>query len=362
MPDEEPIDPWLGRRLGNYRLERVLGRGGMASVYEAHHVALGTRHALKVLEPVFARHPDVRARFLREGRVQAQFRHAGIARVTDTITGPATALVMEYLRGESLRSLLARGTVSVEVAALLIEDIADALAYAHSLGVVHRDIKPDNIFLAEDDDDGLRAVLLDFGIARVDEMTELTQSGVMMGTPRYMSPEQMDDPRSVDGRTDVFSLAVVLFELLAGVSPHPGATPRAVTLAVLSGRFHTISKVAAVPRTLDAVMERAFAPDREDRFGDVRQFAAAVVDALAAPAPAPVAVHPMADVRPAPPAVSASSVGMPATTWPPVPEAEVAQLLAQRAAGEEVVRCRRCGTRGVVSLRRCRGCGAPLNG
>lgn len=357
MPDEEPIDPWLGRRLGNYRLERVLGRGGMASVYEASHVALGTRHALKVLEPVFARHPDVRARFLREGRVQAQFRHAGIARVTDTITGPATALVMEYLRGESLRALVARGPVSREVAALLIEDIADALAYAHSLGVVHRDIKPDNIFLAEDDDDGLRAVLLDFGIARVQEMTELTQSGVMMGTPRYMSPEQLDDPRSVDGRADVFALAVVLFELLAGVSPHRGETPRAVTLAILSGRHHRISAVAPVPVALDAVMARAFAPDREERFATVRSFAAAAVEALATP----VEGQPMAPAAPASPG-GPSSVGLPATTWPPVPHAEVVEVLAQRAAGEHVVRCRRCGTRGVVSQRRCHGCGAPLTG
>jgi serine/threonine-protein kinase len=349
--DDGLVDPWLGRRLGNYRVDTVIGRGGMASVYEASHVALGTVHALKILEPVFARHPDVRARFLREGRVQAQFRHAGIARVTDTINGPAVALVMERLTGESLRALLDRGPVSPAVASLLVEDIADALAHAHAHGVVHRDIKPDNVFLAEEADGGLRAVLLDFGIARVQDMSELTQSGVMMGTPRYMSPEQLEDPRAVDPRTDVFALGVVLYELLAGVPPHPGEGAREITMAILGGRYPRLSARTGLPAVVDQVVDRALAPDRERRFASVQDLAAAAASALAVPAETD-APPPAPSNRPVP--------AGPAETWPPVPDAEVEQVLAGRAAGRRVVRCRRCGTRGFAAQRRCEGCGAKL--
>ena len=138
---------WVGERLGNYELTDVLGEGGMATVYAANHIALGTAHAVKILAPTFARHPDVRARFLREGRVQAQFRHPGIAQVTDTVQDPVVALVMERLIGRSVRDVLDAGPMSLTAAVLVIQRVAVALEHAHERQVVHRDVKPELPFL-----------------------------------------------------------------------------------------------------------------------------------------------------------------------------------------------------------------------
>lgn len=400
-------DPWLGQRLGNYQIDALLGRGGMASVYRATHVALGTSHAVKVLKDTFAQHPDVKARFLREGRVQAQFRHPGIAQVTDTIASPGVALVMELLAGESLRQVVERGPISLEAAAMIVEDVASALAYAHGLGVVHRDIKPDNIFLAEESEGALRPVVLDFGVARVDEMTTLTQTGILIGTPRYMSPEQFEDPRSVDGRSDVFSLAIVLFEMIAGFTPHPGESPPVIAMSMMNGRFDRISKCSEAPESLDAVMRRALQPEPSDRYDDIEAFAAAVRQALpddgalydtvepiepAHDEPAHIeprtsrgepprsppsgtypglrsTLDPMTPVpAPTPDATGAprprrgplaSGMGF-APTWPPIPDAEVAAVLADRATGASTVACVQCGAANRPDRPRCRRCGTEL--
>lgn len=335
------LDPWIGRRLGNYELEAVLGRGGMASVYRARHVALGTLHAVKILERVFAEHPAVKVRFLREGRVQAQFRHPGIARVTDTLDGDAVALVMELLEGESLREVLARGPVPPDAAAILVEDVADALAYAHARGVVHRDVKPDNVFLAEREE-GMRAVLLDFGIARVEEMSSLTQTGILIGTPRYTAPEQLEDPRRVDGRADVFALGVLLYELLTGQTPHPGDTAREVTVSVLAGRSVPLRRrLPGAPMALEAAIERALCADPVGRTATVEAFAAAVREALGS----------WDDTPPSLPVTDREQ----ALTWPPMPEERVADVLAARRA--EGRTCPRCGVPNRLDQRRCLRCG-----
>lgn len=340
------LDPWIGKRLGNYELEALLGRGGMASVYRVRHVALGTLHAMKILERVYAEHHAVKVRFLREGRVQAQFRHPGIARVTDTLDGPAVALVMELLEGESLREVLERGPVPPDAAAILIGDVGEALTYAHERGVVHRDIKPDNVFLAERED-GMRAVLLDFGIARIQEMTSLTQSGILIGTPRYIPPEQMDDPRKVDARADVFSVAVLLYELLTGVTPHPGETPREVTLSVLSGRTTPLREhLPEASRDLEEALARAFAPDPEHRYPTLEAFTSTVLPHLRSGSVAASAVP------------SAPPERDYALTWPPIPEAQVPRVMAERAL--EGRPCPRCGAPNARGRTACIRCGHLL--
>ncbi|MEZ4320611.1 MAG: serine/threonine-protein kinase [Myxococcota bacterium] len=341
-------DPWLGARLGNYQIDALLGRGGMASVYRAEHVALGTRHAVKILDPLFARHEEVRARFLREGRVQAQFKHPGIAVVTDTVSSPAVALVMELLEGESLREVLERGPISVGAASIVFEDLADALIYAHGKGVVHRDVKPDNVFLAEEEDESLRPVLLDFGIARIDTMNAITRAGIKVGTPLYMSPEQVDDPRQVDGRADVFSLGVVLFEMLTGTTPHEGDTPREIALSMLRGRIPRVSERSAAPRELDAVITRALAPDPELRFPTMAAFRDAVRAALEG--------SDASDAAPARGPFGWASREATASTVPPIPEEKVAAVLAERAA---LAPCPACGADG-TGLDHCVRCGARL--
>ncbi len=347
---QNAVTSWVGERLGNYELNDLLGEGGMASVYAASHIALGTDHAVKILAPSYARHPDVRARFLREGRVQAQFRHPGIAQVTDTIQGPCTALVMERLRGESIRDVLDRGPMSLTAAVLVVQGVAAALEHAHERHVVHRDVKPENIFLATDFRGDVRPVLLDFGVARVQTMNSLTRSGIMIGTPRYMSPEQFDDPRNVDGRSDQFALAAAFFEMVTGFSPHPGDTPPAIAMSKLEGRFHRLSDHRSVPPAMDAVLERGLAPEPTVRFASTEDFAVSLRVALGD-----------GERIETPHSLDRPTLQTPALTWPPVPEEEVEALLADRDRPGRTLGCPQCRARNPPKRTTCRRCGASLS-
>ncbi|MCA9571892.1 MAG: serine/threonine protein kinase, partial [Myxococcales bacterium] len=253
----------------------------------------------------------------------------------------------DLLEGESLREVLQRGPVAPAAAGILVEDIADALSYAHARGVVHRDVKPENVFLAERRGGGLRAVLLDFGIARMNELTSLTQSGVMIGTPRYMSPEQMEDPRSVDARADVFALAVVLFELLTGTTPHPGDNARQVTLSILAGRMLRVSAVLEdVPPELDQQLQRALQPDPARRHPNIEAFATAVLPLLSSTTVAPSREPTEADH---------------ALTWPPMPEDQVRRVLAERALDAPMAPCPQCGALNLAGRTMCMRCGVALH-
>src|SRR6476469_9539496 len=210
-----------------YLLERELGRGGMATVYLAHDLKHERRVALKVL------HPELAAtigphRFLQEIRVTSRLQHPHILPVFDS--GESSGQLwyaMPYVEGESLRQRLTREKqLSVDAALQITRDVAAALACAHQHGVIHRDIKPENILL-----EGEQAVVADFGIARAIDAAggeRLTETGLALGTPAYMSPEQAAGQREVDGRSDIYSLACVLYEMLAGEPPFTGMTARAV--------------------------------------------------------------------------------------------------------------------------------------
>jgi Tol biopolymer transport system component len=259
-----------------YRIERELGRGGMGMVFLAEDLKHGRLVALKVLRPELAQSlgPD---RFLREIRVSAQLNHPHILTLIDS--GSADGFmyyVLPFVEGESLRDRLTRErNLSIDDALRITEEVADALAYAHSTGVVHRDIKPENILF-----EAGHAVVTDFGIAHaVSEAggERLTQTGLAVGTPAYMSPEQALGTEAVDGRADIYSLGCVLYEMLTGEPPYTGPTPQAILARKAVDPVPGIRVVReAVPAALEAVVERALAKVPADRYESAHDFAAAL--------------------------------------------------------------------------------------
>ena len=258
---------------GKYRLTRLLGDGGMGSVYEAEHAVLGTRVAIKVLHPELAGRSGLVERFLQEARVAAQIRSPHVVHVTDvdrTSDGHAY-IVMDLLEGEPLSSVLDRQhKLTTAVACEYTLQILAALEAAHALGVIHRDLKPENVFvtfLAG------RPVLklIDFGIAKA-RRTELPQkkltvAGVVMGTAEYMAPEQARSADKVDGRADIYAAGVMLYEMLAGVRPVSGDDARVIALKVEHGEVTPLVKVAPqVPGELAGLVHRAMAARPELRF------------------------------------------------------------------------------------------------
>ncbi|MGH8491648.1 MAG: serine/threonine-protein kinase [Moraxellaceae bacterium] len=216
-------------RIPGYTLKRKLGQGGMAAVFLATQDSFGREVALKLLVPSLAKEADFAERFMREARTMAQLSHNHIIVVHDVgIAGNLHYYAMAYHNGGDLTQRIRGGGVTVQEALRITRQIADALAYAHEQGIVHRDIKPDNVLFRERDDS---VVLTDFGIAKSlhNEENQLTQAGSTVGTPKYMSPEQARGQK-VDGRSDLYSLGCVLYEMLTGSTPF--MAEEAVTLAI----------------------------------------------------------------------------------------------------------------------------------
>jgi serine/threonine protein kinase/tetratricopeptide (TPR) repeat protein len=269
-----------------YRVDRELGRGGMATVFLAHDLRHDRPVALKVLHPNLTQvlGPD---RFLREIRLCARLQHPHILAVHDS--GDADGqlwFTMPYVEGETLRIRLMReGQLPLDDALRITREVADALHYAHQHGVIHRDVKPENILLsgAQTHDRGLsggyHALLADFGIARAlasESDEQLTESGISLGTPRYMSPEQAMAQRDVDSRTDIYSLGCVLYEMLTGEPPYTGPTPQAVLAKRLTEPVPHVRTSREVPLALERAVTRALARSPADRFSTAAEFAAAL--------------------------------------------------------------------------------------
>ncbi len=264
-----------------YLLEREIGAGGMATVYLARDVRHKRLVALKVVRPELGGREGVE-RFLREIELAARLQHPHILPVFDSGVidegggTPIPYFVMPYVEGETLRQLLQRGgRLPVSAATTIAVEVADALAYAHGKGVVHRDIKPENILLS-----GGHAVVADFGVAKAlergtepgtaDASTRLTRAGMVMGTPHYMSPEQATGDQVVDARSDQYSLACVLYEMLAGEPPFGGATAQTIIARSLTApRPHVGRTRAGVPPALDEVVHRALALEPAGRYRDM---------------------------------------------------------------------------------------------
>ena len=276
MDPAPAIDALRAALSDRYDVERELGRGGMATVYLARDLRHDRRVAIKVLAPDLAAAIG-RDRFHREVRIAAGLQHPHILPVFDSgDAGSLTWYAMPYVEGESLRDLLDRErTLPVERAIGVARQVADALDYAHGQGVVHRDIKPDNILLSRG-----HAMVADFGIARTaarDGTPALTATGLAIGTPAYMSPEQATAEHEVDGRTDVYSLGCVLYEMLVGEPPYTGPTPFAILTKRLTDPVPSPRRLRPeLPREVDGAVMRALALDPADRFATP----AALVDAL----------------------------------------------------------------------------------
>ncbi len=268
---------------GKYRLVRLLGDGGMGSVFEAHHEGLGTRVAIKVLHADLARRAGLVERFLREARVSAQIKSANVVQVMDverTEDGVAY-IVMELLEGEPLSSALEReGKFGVGVACDYVVQILRALEAAHALGVVHRDLKPENVFVTFVAGKPLLK-LIDFGIAKARQMDSqaknLTVAGVVMGTPEYMAPEQAQAADSVDARSDLYAVGVMLYEMIAGMRPVTGDDARVVAVKIQRGEVRPLVHAApGVPPELAGIVHRAMAARPELRFSSATELRLAI--------------------------------------------------------------------------------------
>jgi protein kinase-like protein/WD40 repeat protein len=279
MPDNARLATALADR---YRIEREIGAGGMATVYLARDLKHDREVALKVLRPELAAVIGAE-RFLHEIRITARLDHPHILTLIDS--GEAGGLlyyVLPFVRGESLRTRLEREKqLGITEALAINRQIAGALAYAHQHGVVHRDIKPENILIHEGE-----AVLTDFGIALAVKQAggnRLTETGLSLGTPQYMSPEQATGDRELDARSDLYSLAAVLYETLAGEPPHTGATVQAVIAKLMTERPTRLRTIRdTVPEGVDAAVARALAKVPADRYAGVAEFIHAL-DAAASP-------------------------------------------------------------------------------
>jgi len=299
---------------GQYDVQAEIGRGGMAVVYAAADLRLRRRVALKVLPPEFAFRDDVRRRFQREAEMSARLSHPNIVPIysVDEKDG-LVYFVMALVEGESLASLLMRTPrLPVPAARRILHDVADALAYAHAHGVIHRDIKPDNILL---DAESGRPMVTDFGIARAAESdAQLTVTGIAVGTPAYMSPEQSMGERELDGRSDVYSLGVVGYQMLAGELPFKASnTPAMMMKHVSTLPLPLRERRADCPPALAMAVDRSLAKKPEDRWPGAAAFRDALrsEDEHVAPWRHPEGASP----------ASSSPYSAPAPTWPAPPPA-----------------------------------------
>ncbi|ATB30691.1 serine/threonine-protein kinase [Melittangium boletus] len=284
---------FVGQRFGSFQVLRELGRGGMGTVLLAEHVLIPKRVAVKVLHPHLARTPELAARLLAEARAMSLVQHENVATLYDLDTRDGLPyFVMEYLEGQSLADF-ARGPIEPALAVELLGQVCDALGAAHARGIVHRDLKPANVFLVSGPQGRHRVKLLDFGIAKrlVPQAGETpTRSGVIMGTPEFMAPEQCSGG-DVDARTDLYAVGVLGHLLLTGEVPFSGASAAAVLVAHLQQAPRPAHEVRpGLAPALSAVLLRALAKRPEERFSSAAELRAALEDALSgsrAPARAP---------------------------------------------------------------------------
>jgi hypothetical protein len=271
---------------GKYRVERILGIGGMGVVVAAHHIQLDEKVAIKFLRPEGLADAESVARFSREARAAVRIKSEHVTRVTDVGTLPngAPYMVMEYLEGVDLAAWLRqRGPLPVEQAVEFVLQACVAVADAHAQGIVHRDLKPANLYCVRRSDGQLTIKVLDFGISKGGDAhggpgMSATKTGSVMGSPLYMSPEQMRSTKDVDAHTDIWALGIILFELLTGQPPFNGETLPDVAIKVATERAPSLRSFRPdAPPGLEAAIYRCLEKDRRARFRDVAEFAVALV-------------------------------------------------------------------------------------
>lgn len=279
-PDAAPrsVDPLLGVELGGrYRVDALVGEGGMGCVYQVTHVELSRPMAAKVLRAELVAVGDVSARFLEEARAAAAIDHPHVVRISDygVLSGGRPYFVMELLTGESLRSLLGVEPMEPRRVAHIARQVARGLAAAHHVGVVHRDLKPDNVHVDQEAGDFVK--VLDFGLARLPDAAKLTRRGVVFGTPQYMSPEQATG-EPLDGRADIYALGVTMYEMLTGQVPFDAPTFAGVLQLHLHEPARSVQRLLPGKELggLDAVVSRCLAKRPDRRFASMEE----VIEAL----------------------------------------------------------------------------------
>lgn len=268
---------------GKYQVERLLGAGGMGVVVAARHLLLGERVAIKLLLPQALAREDIVARFLREGQAAARIRSEHVTRVFDVgrLERGEPYLVMEYLEGTDLNAALsASGRLPIGVACEYLLQACEALAEAHALGIVHRDLKPSNLFLSQRADGSPLLKIIDFGISKMVLSAEpsaaggeVTQSSMMVGSPLYMAPEQMVSSKGVDARADIWSMGVILHQVLAGSTPFSGANVMEIYDQILRGPPPLRALRGDVPERLEWAVQRCLSKNPSDRFGNIAELA-----------------------------------------------------------------------------------------
>ena len=267
---------------GRFRIEDKLGEGGMAEVFRAEDLATSRRVAVKVLHPEIATNPEAVERTKREGQVLSELDNPAIVSVETfgQLEDGTVFLVMELLEGETLGERMRRGPLDAPELAPVVAGTCAGLHAAHAKGIVHRDLKPDNIFLCPTEH-GLQVKLLDFGISKVYGGEKLTQTGEILGTPRYMSPEQLGAEPDIDARVDVYALGVILYEALAGKPPFLATTPTDLIIAILNGKVAPLRSARPdTPAAVEGVVMRAFSKVRAARYDTAMELATAYVDAV----------------------------------------------------------------------------------
>ena len=276
-----------GQSFGNFQVVRLLGEGGFGEVYEAENPFLQRRAAIKVLHTGMVQDPELVHRFLNEARAASGIRHPNIIDVFDAGVTPEGEpyILMEFLEGDSLQKVLMRqGRLPLRMAQEITSQVGSALSAAHAASIIHRDLKPENIFLIEDMamPMGFRVKVLDFGIAKIQRRDEQastlkTQAGLLMGSPTYMSPEQCRDSSEVDLRTDIYSLAIIVYEMLAGVPPFTARTATEVLVMQMTADPPPLRQlVPDLPEHVEQSVLRALEKDRERRFSTVDYFVGAL--------------------------------------------------------------------------------------
>jgi len=280
---QPPLGP--GEELvGKYRVEQVIGAGAMGVVVLAWHIELEQQVAIKFLYPELAGNENGAERFRREARAAVRIQNEHVARVLDvgTLDGPSIPfIVMEYLEGRDLaRELKERRTLPPLEAVGYVRQACEAVAEAHSLGIVHRDLKPANLFLGQRPNGTRLIKVLDFGISKLvtgpPQRLSITDTSILLGSPAYMSPEQLECSRSVDGRADIWSLGVILYELIAGRLPFNGeSVPQLIRSVVTGARAPLVGSDALLAR-LEPIVERCLMQERAERFQSVAELSAAL--------------------------------------------------------------------------------------
>jgi serine/threonine-protein kinase len=325
-----------GQSFGNFQVVRLLGEGGFGEVYEAENPFLQRRAAVKVLHAGMGQQPELVRRFLTEARAASAIRHPNIIDVFDAGVTPdgEPYILMEFLDGDSLQKvILQQGRLDLATAQEVVRQAGSALSAAHLAGIVHRDLKPENLFLVPDAGSplGFGVKVLDFGIAKVkprDDPNDVvrTQAGLLMGSPAYMSPEQCRDSSDVDHRTDIYSLAIIVYEMLAGVTPFTARSATEMLVMQLSAEPAPLRQhVPDLPQSIEQTIARALSKDREFRYNSVDYFVGALLGKYPAataqgnassgpdrdPTPAPLSVGPLSSrfgLTPAPVLLSGPTI------------------------------------------------------